>query len=294
MSGSLGSSNISLSAAEVLYGNGATQLVTANDTNLRYLAGIPQSGSSSAISFSQLANSAFVVTSSAGASVNVYTTATAAGWNGNGPLWFQITGNTYSSSTGTASIQVGGNFPKGLILQVNRGVYVIGRGGSGSGSSTAGGAGGVAIAVSGYTGGTLYLNNLGTIAGGGGGGGGGGQGAYYYYSYYSAYNTYYNGGTGGGGAAFGTGANAGTLTTGGGGGGGAGGYYYYAGSGGTGGSPGNSGSAGGSAGLANGSGPPPGPATGPGAGGAAGAATTGTVSVSAVWINTGTRLGTVG
>ena len=281
MSGSLGSSNVSLSAAEVLYGNGATQLVTANDTNLRYLAGIPQSGSNSAISFSQLANSAFVVTSSAGASVNVYTTATAAGWNGNGPLWFQITGNTYSSSTGTASIQVGGNFPKGLILQVNPGVYVIGRGGSGSGSATAGGAGGVAIAVSGYTGGTLYLNNLGTIAGGGGGGGGGGQGGTLYYSYYVSYTTYYNGGTGGGGAAFGTGANAGTLTTGGGGGGGAGGSYYAAGSGGTGGSPGNSGSAGSGG-------------SGPGAGGAAGAATTGTVSVSAVWINTGTRLGTVG
>ena len=284
MSGSLGSSNVSLSAAEVLYGNGATQLVTANDTNLRYLAGIPQSGSNSAISFSQLANSAFVVTSSAGASVNVYTTATAAGWNGNGPLWFQITGNTYSSSTGTASIQVGGNFPKGLILQVNPGVYVIGRGGSGSGSATAGGAGGVAIAVSGYTGGTLYLNNLGTIAGGGGGGGGGGQGGTLYYSYYVSYTTYYNGGTGGGGAAFGTGANAGTLTTGGGGGGGGGGTYYsgsVAGSGGTGGSPGNSGSAGSGG-------------SGPGAGGAAGAATTGTVSVSAVWINTGTRLGTVG
>ena len=293
MSGSLGSSNLSLSAAEVLYGNGATQLVTANDTNLRYLAGIPQSGSSSAISFSQLANSAFVVTSSAGASVNVYTTATAAGWNGNGPLWFRITGNTYSSSTGTASIQVGGNFPKGLILQVNPGVYVIGRGGSGSGSSTAGGAGGVAIAVSGYTGGTLYLNNLGTIAGGGGGGGGGGQGAYYYYSYYSAYNTYYNGGTGGGGAAFGTGANAGTLTTGGGGGGGGGGYHYAAGSGGTGGSPGNSGSAGSAAAYQTNGGTNSG-AAGPGAGGAAGAATTGTVSVSAVWINTGTRLGTVG
>ena len=281
MSGSLGSSNVSLSAAEVLYGNGATQLVTANDTNLRYLAGIPQSGSNSAISFSQLANSAFVVTSSAGASVNVYTTATAAGWNGNGPLWFQITGNTYSSSTGTASIQVGGNFPKGLILQVNPGVYVIGRGGSGSGSATAGGAGGVAIAVSGYTGGTFYLNNLGTIAGGGGAGGGGGQGAYVYNTQYSSGVTYYNGGTGGGGAAFGTGANAGTLTTGGGGGGGAGGSYYAAGSGGTGGSPGNSGSAGSGG-------------SGPGAGGAAGAATTGTVSVSAVWINTGTRLGTVG
>jgi hypothetical protein len=293
MSGSLGSSNISLSAAEVLYGNGPTQLVTANDTNLRYLAGIPQSGSSSAISFSQLVNSAFVVTSSAGASVNVYTTATAAGWNGNGPLWFQIIGNTYSSSTGTASIQVGGNFPKGLILQVNPGVYVIGRGGSGSGSSTAGGAGGVAIAVSGYTGGTLYLNNLGTIAGGGGGGGGGGQGQYSYSTLYGNYTTYYNGGTGGGGAAFGTGANAGTLTTGGGAGGGAGGFYYAAGSGGTGGSPGNSGSAGNSGSLANGGGPNSG-AAGPGAGGAAGAATTGTVSVSAVWINTGTRLGTVG
>lgn len=293
MSGSLGSSNISLSAAEVLYGNGATQLVTANDTNLRYLAGIPQSGSNSAISFSQLANSAFVVTSSAGASVNVYTTATAAGWNGNGPLWFQITGNTYSSSTGTASIQVGGNFPKGLILQVNPGVYVIGRGGSGSGSSTAGGVGGVAIAVSGYTGGTLYLNNLGTIAGGGGGGGGGGQGSYSYNTAYGDAINYYNGGTGGGGAAFGTGANAGTLTTGGGGGGGSGGFYYYAGSGGTGGSPGNSGSAGSAAGLNSGSNGYTG-ATGPGAGGAAGAATTGTVAASAVWINTGTRLGTVG
>ena len=293
MSGSLGSSNVSLSAAEVLYGNGATQLVTANDTNLRYLAGIPQSGSSSAISFSQLANSAFVVTSSAGASVNVYTTATAAGWNGKGPLWFQITGNTYSSSTGTASIQVGGNFPKGLILQVNPGVYVIGRGGSGSGSATAGGAGGVAIAVSGYTGGTLYLNNLGTIAGGGGGGGGGGQGTYYaQYPYYYVQN-YFNGGTGGGGAAFGTGANAGALTTGGGGGGGGGGYHYAAGSGGTGGSPGNSGSAGGAASYQTNGGSNSG-AAGPGAGGAAGAATTGTVSVSAVWINTGTRLGTVG
>lgn len=293
MSGSLGSSNLSLSAAEVLYGNGATQLVTANDTNLRYLAGIPQSGSNSAISFSQLANSAFVVTSSAGASVNVYTTATAAGWNGNGPLWFQITGNTYSSGTGTASIQVGGNFPKGLILQVNPGVYVIGRGGSGSGSGTAGGVGGVAIAVSGYTGGTFYLNNLGTIAGGGGGGGGGGQGTYYYYSAYYSGQTYYNGGTGGGGAAFGNGANAGTLTTGGGGGGGGGGYHYAAGSGGTGGSPGNSGSAG-SASTYNANGGSSGGAAGPGAGGAAGAATTGTVNVSAVWINTGTRLGTVG
>lgn len=283
MSGSLGNTNISLSAAEVLYGNGATQLVTTNDTNLRYLAGIPQSNSGSAISFSQLANSAYVVTSSAGASVNVYTTATGAGWNGNGPLWFKITGNTYSSGTGTPSVQVGGNFPKGLILQVNAGVYVVGRGGSGSGSQTAGGAGGAAIAVSGYSGGTLYINNLGTIAGGGGGGGGGGQG--YYYSppsgYFGGSTTYYSGGTGGGGAAFGTGANAGTLTSGGGGSGGGGGSTVGAGSGGTGGSPGNSGSAG-SGGSS------------PGAGGAAGAATTGTVAANTVWINTGTRLGTVG
>ena len=291
MAGVLGFTNIDMSGAEVAYGNSATQLVTMNDTNMRYLAGIPQSATNSTISFSQLANAAFVVASSAGASVNVYTTATTAGWNGLGPLWFQITGNTYSSATGTASVVVGGNFPKGLILQINSGVYVIGKGGGGGpgrkgASGLPGNTGGVAIAVSGYSGGQLYINNLGTIAGGGGGGGGGGYGNTYSppSGYFAGSTTYYTGGTGGGAAAFGTGpvgSNSGTLLTGGAGTNGNGGTTVAAGKGGTGGTPGNSGSAGTGG-------------TSPGAGGAAGAATSGTVAASAIWINTGTRTGTVG
>jgi hypothetical protein len=293
----LGTTNISLGSAEAAYGASSTATVTMNDTNMRYLAGIPQSASGSAISMSALAGAAYIVTSGANSPINVRTAAVAAGWNGTGPVWFIINANTYSSSTGTPAITISGSFPGGLILDIQSGVTVSGRGGNGgtgvAGSAgNPGGVGGVAIAISSYTGGTLYIRNAGTITGGGGGGGAGGGGGYLaYYSGYTPIYANYAGGTGGGGAAFGTGASTATLTVGGAGGAGGG---NGASSGGKGGNSATAGTAGtgGSKYLYTSGYTAVYQYNAGGAGGSAGAAVTGSTGV-VTWIATGTRSGTV-
>lgn len=321
--GALGNTNVDIASARNLYG-GSGQ-VAIDETNMRYLAGKPQSASGSTISFDDIKGAAYIATSSGGTSIDVRASAIAAGWNGAGPLWFILTGNTYSGSTGTASLVVSGSFPKGLILQINSGVIVSGKGGDGAagtyGTGATGNAGGVALAVSSYTGGTLYINNLGTLAGGGGGGGSGGGNAPYYAAGYTVYpyggTPYYVNpvyfavvGTGGGGGS-GVGAggasyyagqqgSAGTISAGGAGGANPGQLSdgVDRGAGGAGGGPGSAGSGGNLSShtdynayynytyyyVASYG----------GAGGGAGACTTGTVAASAVWLNTGTRYGTVG
>lgn len=281
--GVLGTTNVSLNSAQVLYGATSGAQISMDATNIRYLAGIPQSASLSQINMNKLKGAAYFTKTSAGTAVDVRADCVAAGWNQSGPVWYIINGNTYSGSTGSAALTISGSFPSGIILQIASGVTVIGKGGnggtgaSGSGQTggTAGAVGGVAIAVSTYSGGTLYINNLGTISGGGGGGGAG-RGGYYVFGYSQ---TNYQGGGGGGGAGTGSGGanggSAGGVTTAGAGGSGLGGITLAAGAGGSGGGLG-------SAGIASTY----------GAGGA-GACTTGTVGV-VTWIATGTRYGTVG
>lgn len=281
-----------MSAAEVLYGASATATVTMDDTNLRYLAGIPQSASGTSWNLGKLSGACFFATSSGGTALDVRATCVAQGWNQSGPVWFQLNGNTYSGSTGSASCTISGNFPNGIIFQVNSGVYLVGKGGAGANGvaqdgavgAVAGSVGGAGLAVTSYTGGTIYINNLGFIGGGGGGGGRGG-----YLTYSSGYSFgNYGQAAGGGGAGFGAGGTAaqyasssgaaGTINA-----GGIGGSdYFYATRGGTGGALGT---AGGTGGLNSGA----------SFGGAAGVATSGTVaSGKVVWIATGTRYGTVG
>lgn len=285
--GVLGTTNISLNSAQVLYGATSGSQRSLADTNIRYLAGIPTSLSTSQINMNKLSGAGYFTKTSAGTAVDVRADCVASGWNQTGPVWYVINGNTYSGSTGSAALTISGSFPNGIILQINSGVYVVGKGGvggnggNGTGTGTAGAVGGVALAVSSYTGGTLYINNLGIMSGGGGGGGAG-RGGYYVFGYSQ---TNYWGGSGGGGTGFGAGGtgggttyngSAGTISA-----GGAGGVfqpgaaYIGAASGATGGGLGSAGSA-----SYNG-------------GGGAGACTTGTSGV-VTWIATGTRYGTIG
>lgn len=280
----LGTTNISLNSAQQLYGVASGTQRSMDDTNIRYLAGIPQSLSGSQINLNKLSGAAYFTKTSAGTAINVRSDCVAAGWNQTGPVWYVINGNTYSGSTGSPALTISGSFPGGIILQINSGVYLVGKGGTGgngqagyyAASPTGATVGGVALAVSAYTGGTLYINNLGIMSGGGGGGGGGRGG------FYAAGYTYtpYTGGGGGGGAGVGAGGsvNGGAGTVSGGGSGGtaqAGAVNVAALNGGAGGGLG---------------------ATGTSAqygGAAAGACTTGTVGV-VTWIATGTRYGTIG
>ncbi len=296
--GVMGTTNISLNSAQQLFGAASGTQRNINDTNVRYLAGIPNSASDSQINMNKLSGAGYFTKSSAGTALNVRSDCVANGWNQTGPVWYIINGTVYSNSTGTASITISGSFPNGLVLQINSGVIVTGFGGAGgiygyaySYTPGVGGTGGVAIAVSGYSGGTLYIKNDGTIAGGGGGGagGGGGHSNYYYFSENFA------GGGGGGGAAYGAGGqgynslsarygSAGGLTT-----GGSGGTrdttYTYSLTSVAGGAGGGSGSAGTSTYHTY---------FGTKSGGGAGACTTGTVAAGVVWLANGTRYGTIG
>lgn len=287
----MGTTNISINSAQQLYGAASGTQVSMNDTNIRYLAGIPNSASGSQINLNKLSGAGYFVTSASGSSIDVRATCVANSWNQSGPVWFRINGNSYSNSNGTAAVVISGSFPGGLILEILSGVTVSGKGGGGgtagygTGTGGAGQTGGVCIAVSSYTGGTLYIKNSGTLAGGGGGGGGGRGG--WYDAYYV--NASYSGGAGGGGAAYGVAGsapNGGTTQQGGSGtlsAGGAGGTrnttVTYNGTSVNGGAGGGQGSAG---------------TASYNAGGGAGACTTGTVAAGVVWIANGTRYGTIG
>lgn len=295
--GVMGTTNISLNSAQQLFGAASGTQRNINDTNVRYLAGIPNSASGSQINMNKLSGAGYFTKSSAGTALNVRSDCVANGWNQTGPVWYIINGTVYSNSAGTASITISGSFPNGLILQINSGVIVTGFGGTGgagvlgSSAPNVGLTGGVAIAVSGYTGGTLYIKNDGTIAGGGGGGASGGGGMYaYFYG-----GDYYAGGSGGGGSGFGpagapvSGQTAFKGSDGGIASGGAGGarqtnttYTYASVAGGAGGGPGSAGT-----GTSHGQ-------YGARSGGAAGACTTGTVAAGVVWLANGTRYGTIG
>lgn len=298
--GVMGTTNISINSAQQLWGSASGTQISMDSSLLRYLAGIPQSASGSQINLNKISGAGYFVASASGSSIDVRATCVSGSWNQSGPVWFIINGNSYSGSTGSAAIIISGSFPGGLILEINSGVTVSGKGGAGGtagyglnvsygnvyGPGTAGSVGGPCISVSGYSGGSLYFKNSGTLAGGGGGGGGGRGG--FYDAYY--FSNSYAGGGGGGGSAFGGGGSggyaggsaqqgsAGTLSS-----GGAGGtrittttYTGTSANGGAGGGQGSSGTA-----SYN-------------AGGAAGACTTGTVAAGVTWIATGTRYGTIG
>lgn len=297
--GVLGTTNISLNSAQVLYGAASGTQRSINDTNIRYLAGIPNSASGSQINMNKLSGAGYFTKTAAGSAIDVRADCVANSWNQSGPVWYIINGNSYSGSTGSAAITISGNFPNGIILQINSGVVVSGKGGAGGNAGYSsiyvnygGAAGGVALAVTSYTGGSIYIKNDGTLAGGGGGGAGGGGG--YYNGYYVFAD--YSGGGGGGGSGYGSGGAAGqgggsgqvgssgTLTS-----GGAGGtritaatYSYTSVNGGAGGGQGSSGTSTyhGWFGFKG--------------GGGAGACTTGTVAAGVVWLTTGTRYGTIG
>ena len=265
---------ISMGQIDTELGLSSTAAITLNDSNVRLLGGV----SSGAISMSNFYSKSWIFafnTSVTSGQINVRSAAIAAGWGGTQPVQCTINSNSYSNSTGTPTVLISGSFPDGLTLVVASGVYVAGKGGAGANGNpgtwgSSGGAGGTAISISSYTGGTLSINNLGYI---GGGGGGGGSGPGQPYAYSSA-----PGGGGGGGAGFGPGGSpgggTGTINSGGGGGSGSGTY---------GGSGGGLGSSGGYGSNYNG-----------GAGGGGGAAITGSVAAGVVWINTGTRYGSVG
>lgn len=296
--GVLGTTNISLNSAQVLYGATSGSQRSMDDTNIRYLAGIPNSASGSQINLNKLSGAGYFTKTAAGSALDVRADCVANSWNQSGPVWYIINGNSYSGSTGSAAITITGNFPNGIVLQIASGVTVSGKGGAGGTAGygayaipVAGSVGGVAIAVTGYTGGTIYIKNDGVIAGGGGGGAGGGGG--HYNAYY--FTNDYSGGGGGGGSGYGGGGSApnggsaqvgssGTLAS-----GGAGGtrnttvtYNYTSVNGGAGGGQGSAGTS-----TYHGQ-------HGTKSGGGAGACTTGTVSAGVVWLTTGTRYGTIG
>lgn len=279
--------NITFSAINTELGRSATAIITLNDTQVRQLANVL----SGAISINNLRGKTWATsfnTSVAGGQINVRSAALTNGWNTYGPVTCTINSNSYSNSTGTPTILITGNFPNGLTLVINSGVYVAGKGGtggagSGTGAGAAGIGGGVAISVTSYSGGTLTFVNNGFIGGGGGGGGGGG--------YFTDKSGSRGGGGGGGGAGLGDGGAGGTAAKGNGSAGAAGTINTA----GAGGAAATSAGAGGSGGTLGTSGAAGGTATGAGgAGGGAGAATTGTVAANVVWSVTGTRYGTVG
>lgn len=237
-----------------------------------------------------------ILSDSSVTSYNVRNKAINAGWNGTDVLTAEITITTTgilgSTSTATPAFDTDLNFPAGsiIVLNIQPGGYLVGKGGAGGNGSTAGGAGGIGLKARC----PLIVNNLGVIGGGGGGGGGG--------SYiYDAFNTYRSGEGGGSGAGFTASAvglgsalngSQGSLTTGG---SGAGWYHWpnngshdggTTGGGGTGGTLGVNGLAGGT-GWAGDQGGGGATMYGYGAGGAGGNAVEGNSYIT--WINTGTR-----
>lgn len=208
---------------------------------------------------------------------NLSSAASAAGWNGTDPLLATVTVNSGvvvgSSSTGAYAFTIP-SLPAGSTVALTNNGYIVGAGGNATGFG--GAAGGPALSVAFAT----TINNAsGTVGGGGGGGGVGGPGGPI------------GGGGGGAGSIAGTSAGSGSpghqgsdgslISGGSAGSGGDGGDDNFGGDGGDGGGLGDAGSSGGGGSLGGGM-----------AGGAAGACTNGNSNI--VWINTGTRLGTLG
>ena len=168
--------------------------------------------------------------------LDLYTYATAQGWNGSTPLVFTVPSGTYiwSDDRTKAALTISNDFNDKLTL-VNNG-YIIGRGGNGGVFGTTAQSGGPAISNAAT--GVIVENNSGAfIAGGGGGGGtgngagggggaGGGSGARGYTA--SGSNWYPNsslGGSGGGLGQVGSNGSGSLNVTGGGSGGGGGGRF---------------------------------------------------------------------
>ncbi|HET8688716.1 MAG TPA: hypothetical protein VFM18_19035 [Methanosarcina sp.] len=186
---------------------------------------------------------------------------TSLGWDGVSPLvaYLTINGIVGSTSTGSYALSLAGSYPTGSKIYIYNTSYIVGMGGNGCwGYVGPGTNGGPALQIASGTNATWYITNTGTI---GGGGGGGAASAYSGYGYYSGAGAGQNPGAVGYPA---------TLTT-----GGANTYYT---------------AQGGGLGQPGGDAPYTGP-YGPYSGGAAGAATSG--AANAVWLNTGTRLGTI-
>jgi len=82
-----------------------------------------------------------------------------------------IAGNCVASSTGTYGLDTGTwpNDIEGLIININPGVFIAGKGGNGASGRAGGGAGGPAMRIQH----ACTIDNFGTIGGGGGGGAGG-------------------------------------------------------------------------------------------------------------------------
>lgn len=135
-----------------------------------------------------------------GTSVNLRTAALAAGWNGTGAITATVTSNIGATNTSTAALTIDGEYPAGVSLIVNPGVYIVGAGGRGVayGKPTSGG---LAISVTV----PVSITNNGIIGGGGGGGAGDLGGVYGGPMF----------GSGGAGLPAGSGWRVGTLTIGG-------------------------------------------------------------------------------
>jgi hypothetical protein len=238
---------------------------------------------------------------------NLNTALTAAGWNGLTPIIANITiasAVQFTASANTIPAFTVGTLPTGSSVYITNNGYIVGRGGRGVGkgfptstsynlTAPATANGGVALSVSSL----VSIDNAGGTIGGGGGGGGAGGGTSGDCACSGCGGVSLNGlGVGGSGAGFGAGGSgystwqnfsqyfnsistsAGGLTT----------ASTKNGTGGT----------GGTLGVAGGTGTGSVPCSGytnessPGTGGAAGACTSGNSNIT--WINTGTRLGTLG
>lgn len=246
-------------------------------------AGVPLSGQISLGQFYGSANVfSWTYTVPGGSNFNLRAAAIAAGWNGIKVLIANITISSHITSTSTAAYaflfaNAGQTFPAGssIVVTINAGIYIVGRGGAGAAPQANGAAGGPAMYIPAGMGVVPQIYNYGVVGGGGGSGGGGGPGWR---------GTICNGGPDVGtgadpsGAGAGFGSTDGTLT--------AGGPGYVTpgaknGAGGTLGAPGGAGGWTDTYGGYHGT-----------VGGAGGAATTGAANAS--WLVVGTRYGVVG
>lgn len=92
-----------------------------------------------------------------GLNIDIAAAAIQAGWGGKSKLVVIITDNVGSASVGSPSLTLQGAYPNGVELEINPGVYVVGRGGL----DTTGGPAILATAP-------FVLRNKGVIGGGGG------------------------------------------------------------------------------------------------------------------------------
>jgi hypothetical protein len=237
---------------------------------------------------------------------NLNTALTAAGWNGTTPVVANITiasAVQFTASANTIPAFTVGSLPTGSSIYITNNGYIVGRGGQGVGkgyptsssynlTAPASANGGVALSVSSLV---SIDNASGTIGGGGGGGGAGGAQSADCSCSGCGGVALATMGVGGSGAGFGTAGsgyqnwqnntnyNTAISTS-------AGGLLTASTKNATGGTGGTLGVAGGTGtgsaqcGYTN--------QSGPGTGGAAGACTSGNSNIT--WINTGTRLGTLG